>query len=107
MRQVGQFSLHERVTSDTSRGLGTPSVLSLSGTRFLDSEPYGTGQAPVTTRLGVTAGQTRLALAYPAEGLQIELTLAPDGKIVHEVLAAPKHLIIRSFVYPTPTNPDR
>ncbi|SBW28735.1 copper resistance protein CopC [Candidatus Protofrankia californiensis] len=100
MRQVGQFTLHERVTSDTSRGLGTPSALSLSGARFLDSEPYGSGQAPVTTRLDTTDGQTRLALAYPAESLQIELALAPDGKIIREVLAAPKHLITRSFVYP-------
>jgi len=100
MRAVPEFTLHELVTSDTTRGLGMPVTVRLSGTRFLASEPYGSGVAPVTTRLGSAGGRTRLALAYPAENIQIELTVAADGRILRETLAAPQHLVTRSFVYP-------
>jgi len=100
MNAVPRLTVHELVTSDTSRGIGTPKTISITGSRFLASEPYGGGRAPVTTRLASTPSHTRLALAYPADNLQLELTLTPDGRILRETLAAPNHLVTRSFDYP-------
>jgi copper transport protein len=75
-------------------------ALPTTGARFLASEPYGSGTAPVTTRLPDQDGHRRLALAYPAEHLQLTLTLDTDGRITHESFTGPNHLITRTFVYP-------
>ncbi|MDJ0341040.1 CopD family protein [Streptomyces sp. H10-C2] len=100
MKAVPHFTLHELVTSNTASGLGNPMALPVSGNDFLASEPYGSGTAPVTTRLPDEGGRRLIALAYPAEHLQLALTLERDGRILHETLAAPNHLITRTFVYP-------
>lgn len=102
MRKTPRFTLHELVTSNTSLGLGDLKQLPLTGNEFLASEPYGSGIAPVITRLPVENGHRRLALAYPAEHTQLDLTLDADGRILHEALTAPNHLVTRTFVYPKP-----
>jgi copper transport protein len=92
--------LYEQVTSDTSRGAGLLSRLALTGPAFLDSEPYGSGVAPVATVIADNAEETTLALAYPGEGVYALLTVDAAGRILRETLAAPNHLISRTFVYP-------
>ncbi|SOD89723.1 hypothetical protein [Streptomyces sp. Ag109_G2-15] len=90
------------VTSNTAQGLGDLRQLPVTGEEFLAAEPYGSGTAPVTTRLSDENGQRRLALAYPAEHTQLGLTLDGTGRILHETLTAPNHLVTRTFVYPEP-----
>ncbi|OXY92526.1 hypothetical protein BEK98_26985 [Streptomyces diastatochromogenes] len=102
MRQVPHFTLHEMVTSNTAQGLGDLKQLPVTGKEFLAAEPYGSGTAPVTTRLPDENGHRRLALAYPAEHTQLGLTLDGTGRILHETLTAPNHLVTRTFVYPEP-----
>ncbi|MFF5757411.1 copper resistance CopC/CopD family protein [Streptomyces longwoodensis] len=99
MKKVSGFTLHELVTSNTARGLGDLNKLPLTGREFLASEPYGSGTAPVITRLPDENGHRRLALAYPAEHTQLDLTLDETGRILHETLTAPNHLVTRTFVY--------
>ena len=107
MRRVAAFTLHEQVTSDTNQGLGTLSQLALTGPAFLDSEPYGSGIAPTVTVLTKDRGETTLALAYPGEGVYALLTVDATGRIQRETLAAPNHLVSRTFVYPEPRDHER
>ena len=107
MRRVPAFTLHEQVTSDTNQGLGTLSRLGLTGTRFLASEPYGSGIAPTVTVLTRNRDETTLALAYPGEGVYALLIVDATGLIRRETLAAPNHLISRTFVYPQSTDHAR
>jgi copper transport protein len=100
MKKAPHFTLHELVTSNTRLDVGNAMALPTTGARFLASEPYGSGTAPVTTRLPDQDGHRRLALAYPAEHLQLTLTLDTDGRITHESFTGPNHLITRTFVYP-------
>jgi copper transport protein len=107
MRRVPAFTLHEQVTSDTNQGLGTVTRLALTGPRFLSTEPYGSGIAPTVTVLTKNREETRLALAYPGEGIYALLTVDATGRIRRETLAAPNHLISRTFVYPEPHDHER
>jgi copper transport protein len=100
MKKAPRFTLHELVTSNTARGLGDLKQLPITGKEFLAAEPYGSGTAPVTSRLPDENGHRRLALSYPAEHTQLDLTLDETGRIVHETLTAPNHLVTRTFVYP-------
>jgi len=100
MKRAPRFTLHELVTSNTARGLGDLKQLPITGEEFLAAEPYGSGTAPVTTRLPDENGHRRLTLAYPAEHTQLDLTLDESGRILHETLTAPNHLVTRTFVYP-------
>lgn len=95
MRQVKQFTLYERVTSDTTRPGGPLHQIGISGQRFLGSEPYGSG-APVVTRLDPAT----LIVAIPAERFQARLTLDAKGRLAREVFTAPKYLTTRTFAYP-------
>jgi copper transport protein len=107
MRRVPAFTLHEQVTSDTNLGLGTVTRLALTGPRFLSSEPYGSGIAPTVTVSTKNRDETTLALAYPGEGIYALLTVDSTGRIQRETLAAPNHLISRTFVYPEPDDHER
>ena len=98
-RKVTQLTLHEQVSSDTSAGLGILSSLETTGTEFLDSEPYGSGVAPMVTQRPGRDGTTLLSLAYPAEGTFVLLTISPDDRVLHETLATRSHLVTRTFVY--------
>ncbi|WP_158300496.1 copper resistance protein CopC [Arthrobacter crystallopoietes] len=99
MAQIPEFTVHEVVTSDTTQGLGAPASLQVEGPRFLDRALYGSGTAPWTNRLPDEDGHRRLALAYPAENAYFELTLADDGRILSETLAAPHHQVTRTYIY--------
>ena len=99
MRGLPRVAFTETVTSDTSRPTPDPTSITLSGADFLTLQPYGTGQAPQVVALPATAGQTRLALGYPAEARFIELILDDRYRIVNEVQVDPKHLTRRHYLY--------
>lgn len=100
MRDVPRFTLHEQVTSDTTRGPGRPQRLQLTGADFLDTEPYAKGIAPIAAMTSRTRDETTLALGYPGENVSILLTVDSADRIVRETLIAPYHLLQRTFVYP-------
>ena len=102
MKTVPAFTLHELVTSDTARGLGTPRSFQTTGTDFIRRALYASGDAATATRLPDENGNRRLALSYPAENAVLELTLDKDGRILHETQTAPHHLVTRTLIYPTP-----
>jgi copper transport protein len=105
MRAADRFTLYEAVTSDTSTAPPDPVPLTLTGAEFLAAEPYGSGVAPQVVALPApTAGQTRLAMGFPAEARYVRLTLDRSGRIIDELITDPKHLTQRHFTYPdTPT----
>jgi len=90
------------VTSDTSTPLPAPTPLHLTGATFLATDPYATGVAPQAITLATTAGQTRIALGYPAAGLWVQLVLDTNNRMIEEQLSDDSHLIHRRFVYPDP-----
>ncbi|MFC5034405.1 copper resistance CopC/CopD family protein [Streptomyces sp. DSM 41987] len=100
LRGTGAFTVYERVTSDTTRGLGTPHSLTPTGQRFLTSEPYSGGRAANVNTVPGPDGTTTLLLGYPAEKTQIELIVDADGRPQRETLTAPNHLVTRTFIYP-------
>ncbi len=100
LRATGAVVLTEADTSDTT-GPTYVAQLHLTGDRFLDSEPYGNGGAPIVTALPPQAGAARLAVAYPVNGVYLTLTLDRHNRPVSEVEATPNHLITRTFRYPT------
>ncbi|XAS67017.1 copper resistance protein CopC [Micrococcaceae bacterium Sec5.7] len=102
MKAVPSFTLHELVTSDTTQGLGTPMSFEATGADFVRRALYASGTATLTARLPDLDGHRRLTLSYPAENALLELTLADDGRILHETLTAPHHLVTRTLIYPEP-----
>lgn len=97
---TGTLTVYERVTSDTTRGLGIPHSLTPTGQQFLTSEPYSGGRAASVNTVPGPDGTTTVLLGYPAEKTQIELTVGADGRPQRETLTAPNHLVTRTFIYP-------
>ena len=96
--------MHERVTSDTALGPGTPDQAMLSGSQFLATEPYEAGIAPVTIQFPEPGGQV-LLLGYPAQDIWIRLTIGAGDRIAAETLTDPGHLITRTYTYPEKRRP--
>lgn len=102
MKAVPSLTLHELVTSDTAEGLGTPKSFQATGQDFIGRALYASGAAATTMRLPDENGNRRLVLSYPGENAVLELTLARDGRILHETQIAPHHLVTRTLIYPKP-----
>jgi copper transport protein len=101
MSAVDQLMIYEAVTSDTSTTMPEPTELTLTARDFLPGEPYSSGVAPQVVALPPTiAGQTTLALGFPAEARYVQLTLDARSRIIEEVITDPKHLTRRRFIYP-------
>ncbi len=98
MRAVPTFTLREAVTSDYHGDPGGEEALPITGPRFIVNEPYAAGIANAVA-LGSAEQGDQLAFAFPAQGYVIRLWLAPDNRIVREVLVTPNHLITRTFDY--------
>ncbi len=99
MRRLPSITLYEQVTSDTSHGLGSRRRFSLAGAQFVGSEPCSQGRASIIDEYPGPTG-TVLDLAYPTDGISVQITVGADNRIVRETLASPNHLVVRSFVYP-------
>ncbi|XES01398.1 CopD family protein [Streptomyces sp. S1D4-11] len=102
LKQVGHFTLYERVTSDPSLGMGTPRSFPLTGKEFLEraEDPYRTGQAAVVDRVPGEKGTSTLLLAYPGEKIQVEMVLDAEGRMARQTVSTPTTLVTRTFVYP-------
>lgn len=99
-RAAGVLTVYESVTSDTSGPVPEPQQLDLPADFFLAQEPYADGTAPIAARLPHQGGAVRLALGYPAAGMNVLLTLDDAGRISEETLTDTKHLVTRRFLYP-------
>jgi copper transport protein len=101
LRATDRFTLYEAVSSDTTSGPPDPQPLPMSGPFFLASEPYGSGVAPQAVVLPPpAAGQTRLALGFPADGRYVDLVIDDaSARILDETVVDAKHLTRRHFVY--------
>lgn len=99
MGGLGQFTVYEAVTSDGGTDLPSPAPLTITSREFLESEPYGSGVAPVAAEVTTEAGATKLLMGFPAAGAYAEVTLDGLGRITEETLVAPSHLMKRRFDY--------
>ncbi len=97
---VPAFTLHEAVTSDTSRPTPVIQTLPLTGARFLASEPHTNETGQDSTVLSSSRDSTKIAFDLVAEGFYFELTVGPGHRICAETLTSPGHLITRTFDYP-------
>jgi len=100
LRDIATLIYYERVTSDTTTGPGTPQRIAITGTAFLTTEPYSTGQATTINSIANPDRTTTLLLAYPSQGIYVDLTLDPAGRLLRETLTGPDHLISRTFIGP-------
>lgn len=102
MRSSGPIIVREATTSDYRGDPGVPRDLPISGADFVAGEPYAEGavdpvELPVVEDDGTVT--SRLAFAFPANGIVVQLWLGPDDRIVRAVLISPNHLISRTFRY--------
>ena len=100
LRHTATLVYYERVTSDTTTGLGKPQRITIPGGDFLATEPYPTGRATTVNSVSNPDRTTTLLLAYPSQGIHVDLTLDPTGTLLRETLTGPDHLITRTFIQP-------
>jgi len=100
LRAQARLLVNEQVTSGP-RARGAPHATELSGTAFLDTEPYAGGAAADVRVLSVRGGETELAFAVPGAELWFRLSVPPDLLPVREVIVSANHLITRTFNYST------
>lgn len=99
MSRVPTLTVYETGTSEAGSSLPAPYRVSITGADYVDSEPFGAGVAPIAVSLPSRGGRTRVLLGFPASGIFVDLTLDDAGRITDEVLASPKHVFRRRFVY--------
>lgn len=97
MSGVEAMTLYETGTSDGESDLTAPYRIRISGADYLDSEPFGSGVAPVAVSAPSPGKTTRLLLGFPSAGIFVDLTLDERGRITDETLVSPKHLFRRRF----------
>ncbi len=100
LRHTATLIYYERVTSDTTTGLGKPQRITIPGGAFLATEPYTSGRATTINSVSNPDRTTTLLLAYPSQGIHVDLTLDPTGTLLRETLTGPDHLITRTFLRP-------
>ncbi|NUP49480.1 MAG: copper resistance protein CopC, partial [Catenulispora sp.] len=93
-----EITVTEHVTSDTT-GPSSDKTLVIGGAAFLGAEPYGDG-APQARVMPAGPGRRLLALGYPAQDINVLLTIDDSGRILAETLTDATHLTIRAFDYP-------
>jgi len=99
LREAGDITVYETVTSDTTGRRLDPTRLEIWGEFFLGQEPYAAGTAPQARRTSRPGEPVRLALGYPAASINVLLALDAHGRITEETLTDAKHLVVRRFVY--------
>src|SRR5882757_9204031 len=100
LRHTATLIYYERVTSDTTTRPGTPQRITITGKAFLTTEPYSAGLATNADSVRNPDRTTTLLLAYPSQGIYVDLTLDPTGRLIRETLTGPDHLITRTFIAP-------
>lgn len=101
MSAIPSLTLYETVTSDTSqRTPKPPDGFQLSGKQYIDSEPYAGGAAPIATIVDLAGLDTRLLLAFPADGYAVDMTIDDAGRILRETLVTDTGYVTRTMAYP-------
>lgn len=100
MKRQPTIEVTESISSDTSRPPAFEGQLRLSGAEFIDLQPYRSGVVSTVVQLRRSTREIEIAFAIPAEDYYIQLTVAPDSRILHSRLVSPGHLIQRTFRYP-------
>ncbi len=73
--------------------------MTIGGREFIDSDPYSASPDPDVVIEPRPSGHRLLTFGLPAEGINVELEVDASYRIVHETLAAPNHLAVRTFDY--------
>jgi copper transport protein len=92
-----QVTVAEHVTSDSTRH-GAEATVAIDGARLLATEPYRDG-APLARLMTAGPGVHLLALGYPAQHVNVLLTIDDTGRIQAETSNAPTHMTARTFQY--------
>ncbi|MEJ7801569.1 MAG: CopD family protein, partial [Ilumatobacter sp.] len=96
MRAVPMLQLTETVTSGPG-SRSAPGTFTLSGDRFIATEPYAAGNVD---HVRLLPGQPeRLVMYLPGSQIFAELELADDRRIVSSRLVTPGHVILHEFSY--------
>jgi copper transport protein len=95
MRRIPEITVIETTTSGPGSD-ATPGPITVSGDRFIESEPYAGGNID-DVRL---VGEDRLALYVPGEQIFAVLQLDDAGRLSRARLVSPGHEIRREFAYP-------
>ena len=99
MRALSAVDIAEHVDSGPgSSDLSTGSV-TLTGSRFMNQEPYGHGNATDVRRLPPAGGFERLTLSIPGSRMWQELVFDAEHRLRHQVIIDPGHRITRNFGY--------
>ncbi len=99
MKAIRRVVVYERVTSDTSVGPGQVKRIEVTGPEFLAAEPYGTGRATIVDTVPNKDNTATVLLGYPADNVDVDLTVDPSGRILRETLSTPNQLVTRAFDY--------
>jgi len=94
------FRVVESITSDTTGPTPAAQSVTIDGPEFIDSDPYAGPPDPEVVVEPRPGGHRLLTFGLPAEGIHVELEVDASYRIVHETLAAPNHLAMRTFNYP-------
>ena len=100
LRNTATLAYYERVSSDTTSGLGKPQRITISGGAFLATEPYAAGEPPPSTASPTPTAPPHCCSPTPNQGIHVDLTLDPTGTLLRETLTGPDHLITRTFLQP-------
>jgi len=95
MRQVPELTLVETTTSGPGSQV-TPMRITLTGERFIASEPYAGANVD---EVRVT-GENTLTLYLPGDQIFATLELDDAGRLSTARLITPSHEILREFSYP-------
>lgn len=99
LRATKQFTLTERVSSNSNGAFAKPVDLTLSGVEFLAAEPDG---SVPTTAVLLPDPDRRLRFAFPSgDRSYVDLLLDRQGRVAEQTLTTPNHIIERTFAYPS------
>jgi putative copper export protein len=97
MRDVPTLTLTEQVSSGPN-AVGPRTTTELSGKRYLELSPYGSGEAVDIRPLAEISDAVVLAL--PGSRMLVTLWLDDQRRVIRERIVSPGHVISRTISYP-------
>ena len=102
MRKVPKVDFVEHVTSGSGSGASTED--SLTGDQYMAQEIYAAGGSTGVHAGPITNGDDLITLFVQGSSIWYSLEVR-GGRLLHEQIVSPGHLIIRDFRYPDATAP--
>jgi copper transport protein len=103
MERTEKVVLREVVTSDTTGPFFGGEPDPMSGARLLTAQPYKSGKVGSVIELGRERGKTWIGFGLPSQQVYVRMLVGPDGRLVREEIATPRHLIRHRLTYPPPS----